>query len=973
MGRKKKNRTPNPKESCRETHEDAASPSCQDENESDVPLDDWLDVRLVRPQSTSGARNSHKEPLVYLTEQDAYRIDVLNGDSVLVLSRESDKNVVTVTATAVCSVRIISNGATTGKITSPAGTLSPGKKSMRLSQGSCQVTPSSLVTFLSVPDGESCAGVASPQNTPISTPQMPPPSAATPSKSGFSFAKGGGGDLLISPSSQTTTTPQTPSTPSRPVSSSLWIIPLQCPLGERLSKMICCDATRVHLHVLSDSLACLKSQRVLQRLVLATHADRFIHQGDTIGISFQGKALEMEIDKVEGHSMGVIDVLSDGIANISVNPVLKGSEETIVNALRNGLQERERQERVTLYKLGYESEIVLAFNDTESSVDADKLHMSADSDSPGKEHRVVAGLDTTLQQVKALLLPPLTRPDLFKDHSLRPPRGVLLHGPSGVGKSLLAQQIKLDLQSDVNVRSISCTSLQSHTAVVGEAERQLTGLFQSVGQDHQKAGTLLILDDIHLICSKRGGSNQGADRLAATLLALLDGIGGSTNGEDQQNFVILGITSNPSLLDPALRRPGRLDAEVEVPIPDEVTRAEILKFQLEHLGPDVSMPHLEDTDFMSLSRLAKGFNGADVMLAVKEALRKAIVSLPDCAPHTISLTQEQLQESIRATKPSTISSITVEIPQVRWEAIGGMDTVKQKLRESIELPITHAHLFKALNIPPPRGVLLYGPPGCSKTLMARALATEGHMNFLAVKGPELLSKWLGESERALASLFRRARMASPCIIFFDEIDAIASKRGEGSAGGGRLLSQLLTELDGINNPGSTGSTLGSTKQERVVVVGATNRPDLLDNALTRPGRIDRMIYVGLPDEASRARIFEIGLKEKACSSDIQVGASYRNSFLMSFSVWLLTNHKMFIQISVLASDGMSGGFSGAELIAICREAALFAIEEDDERMTGSGSPQIAMRHLTRAIEGMQRQITQAMLDFYASFNTKPAF
>jgi transitional endoplasmic reticulum ATPase/AAA family ATPase len=355
------------------------------------------------------------------------------------------------------------------------------------------------------------------------------------------------------------------------------------------------------------------------------------------------------------------------------------------------------------------------------------------------------------------------------------------------------------------------------------------------------------------------------DRLAATLLALLDGIGASAHDKEQGNLVILGITSNPSLLDPALRRPGRLDSEVEVPIPDEVTRAEIIKFQLEHLGPDVSMPQWTETDFMSFSRLAKCFNGADVMLAIKEALRKTVLSYSSGAGDStmISLTQSHLEASIRATKPSTISSITVEIPQVHWTSIGGMDDVKQKLRESIELPITHAHLFQALNISPPRGVLLYGPPGCSKTLMARALATEGRMNFLAVKGPELLSKWLGESERALASLFKRARMASPCIIFFDEIDAIASKRGEGSAGGERLLSQLLTELDGIGS--------SSAKPERVIVVGATNRPDLLDTALTRPGRIDRMIYVGLPDETSRAHIFEIGLKGKACASDIEVG------------------------------------------------------------------------------------------------------
>ena len=317
-----------------------------------------------------------------------------------------------------------------------------------------------------------------------------------------------------------------------------------------------------------------------------------------------------------------------------------------------------------------------------------------------------------------------------------------------------------------------------------------------------------------------------------------------------------------------LRRPGRLDTEVEVPIPDEVTRMEILAFLLADVDKGIRVQTLSDEDLMNLSRLAKGFNGADCKLAIKEAVRNASkVTMPDTK--VIELSIELLEAAIRTTKPSTISSITVEIPQVHWTSIGGMESVKEKLREAIELPITHSHLFEALHIPPPRGVLLYGPPGCSKTLMARALATEGRMNFLAVKGPELLSKWLGESERALASLFRRARMASPCIIFFDELDAIASKRGGsgGNSGSERLLSQLLTELDGINGPGRF---VKGMKAPRVIVVGATNRPDLLDTALTRPGRIDRMIYVGLPDAHSRKQIFEIGLKGKTCRHDIDV-------------------------------------------------------------------------------------------------------
>ena len=279
-----------------------------------------------------------------------------------------------------------------------------------------------------------------------------------------------------------------------------------------------------------------------------------------------------------------------------------------------------------------------------------------------------------------------------------------------------------------------------------------------------------------------------------------------------------------------------------------------------------------------------------------------------------------------------------------------MEEVKTQLREAIELPLTHEATFQKVGIRPPRGVLLYGPPGCSKTLMARALATEGHMNFLAVKGPELLSKWLGESERALAALFRRARLASPAIIFFDEVDAIASKRGSSGGGGGgeRLLSQLLTELDGVQR----GS--GAESKERVVIVCATNRPDLLDGALMRPGRIDRMIYVGVPDERSRERILKIGLKGKSCADDI-----------------------VFAE---LADEKVSGGLSGAELIAACRDAALRAMEEYEdaaEQQTGSPDdgpmmqePVIRMEHLVTTLKEMERQITPDMLEFYASFQGK---
>jgi SpoVK/Ycf46/Vps4 family AAA+-type ATPase len=644
-------------------------------------------------------------------------------------------------------------------------------------------------------------------------------------------------------------------------------------------------------------------------------------------VSFQGKPLELEIDWVDAATLGndleqelnrlTIDAGDSDTPSLEESTILKA-----MGSLSNGNK---------VYKMTYET-----------GIDFARPEVDLSTPFPGPIQQRVAGLSSVMAEVRSLLLPPLTKPEIFAKGNLKPPRGVLLHGPSGVGKSCLADQIAVELEALVDVQYINCASLQSKTSIVGEAEGWLSRLFQ-ISATAVK-GKLLIFDDIHLICPKRGGVSAGSDRLTSTLLALIDGISTTGKSAPSQNVVILAITTNPSLLDSALRRPGRLDTEVEVPIPDEAsTRAEILQFQVDSLG--FPLPAVSDDDWLALGKLAKGFNGADCRLAVKEALRTAILrkAIPVAViksptePTEMELSLEDLQTAIRHTKPSAIKSITVEIPRVHWSSIGGMDSVKKELRDAIELPLTHSELFTKLRVPPPRGILLYGPPGCSKTLMARALATEGQMNFLAVKGPELLSKWLGESERALASLFRRARMASPSIIFFDEIDAIASKRGHGdSASSGRLLSQLLTELDGVNH---TGSSAGNKKQ-RVVVVGATNRPDLLDSALTRPGRIDRMIYVGVPDASSRASIFELNLKGKTCGDDIDV------------------QH--------LARDEVSGGFSGAEVVALCRDAALLALEESED-LTSDVAPKLQMRHLVRAIDSMQRQITPEMLEFYTSY------
>ena len=776
------------------------APTELNEATPELPILDWMELTLLNvPKGKAIDRQQ-----IILTKQDAYSLDILNDDDVFVLVRTNgipDK-------AAVCSARIVSSHETPRK--SPTATGKP------FATGSCHVVPPCVLERLCRAECDEVAAIQEEPATPDSK------------EKGFSFAKGGGGDALISPSKALDTLPKRPALLKRKV----WIVPVFNPLGARLAASLCKPCSSLTL--LPTSPIPANALRVVQKMVALRTVNTYIVKGETIGLSFQGKLLQLTIKEATiRETSGLVD-LERAVNELNLDNIEFEAGGHIATAVKSSLTDPTTAFNLQLLQVLPDTEILIECEDTieESSM----------------QGPFVAGLDDSISQIMTTMVPALLRPESYG--GLSPPRGCLLFGPSGVGKSALARQIAWDVRiqyPQIDVDLVHCASIQSHAAIVGEGERMLTKLFA------RSRKTLLIVDDVHFICPKRG-SDPSVDRLAATLLALMDGV------ERNNNVFVLGTTADPALLDPALRRPGRLDDEVEVPIPDEKTRAKIWKFHIDRLrNGDVSLDPFSEEDLRDLASLAKGFTGADCLLAIKEATR---IALKDESKALQVVTMEVLKAAIRSTKPSTISSITVEVPKVYWNSIGGMVDVKQKLREAIELPLTHADLFAKFNIPPPRGVLLYGPPGCSKTLMARALATEGKLNFLAVKGPELLSKWLGESERALASLFRRARMASPCIIFFDEIDAIAAKRGgsDGNAGGERLLSQLLTELDGV----------GTRQQSHVIVVAATNRPDLLDHALTRPGRIDRKIYVGLPDRHSREQIFQIALMNKAHADDVDV-------------------------------------------------------------------------------------------------------
>ena len=898
------------------------------------------------PPSQAEVKNSDNNH-VFIHWSDAHKIDIRDGEPALVLrhvvpslemQRGNNSNNDKVLA-AICNVCIspaspyFSNGRSTPS--KRGGTpLASKKKSNQVavaaSSGDAILASDSLYDYFlsqSTTDTDTAAtgaktasSTTNAHHVPKSTPQASTPNTASsftsPSKSKFSFSKGGGGDTLISPSPSKYSSPsgskfsfakggggdsvltppssgQTtrailsatpPNTQSKKCTSKVHLVPLinlssqvlrrLCP---NASKLVLCplkkDESKCKLTTNSSSITTTAaSARIIQSLVSSKYQNTFINNAQSvsqkkeqsttttilekgkvdriISIPFRGQTEKFHVIKATSIQKDDVDDLSDLFHHLVItsgsaggqhdNEQVSSEEAELMKLVKSLLQGQRRNGKASstnavAYRITPQTrvEIIDSLDEVQCTQPILSTNNNESQDNRNTKQAVCAGLDATHARIKDVLLPPLLHPNLFPaDGPLRPPKGALLYGPAGVGKSLLAAQIAHDLRyfqggdTKVHVRLVQCADILSSTTVVGEAEKLLTNIFDEAERQAKSVGggSLVILDDVHLICPRRGGSGGlGVDQLAGTLLALLDGIGSSKTRADREEealsggLVVLAITTDPSLLDPALRRPGRLDVEVEVPVPDDEARAEILTF---HLSRVMTKNEIGEAGIKDLARLAKGFTGADCKLAVKEAVRTSIT----CTASTGAIEFSDLEHAIRITKPSAIKSVAVEVPKVPWSAIGGMESVKAMLKESIELPLTHPHLFEMMQVPPPKGILLYGPPGCSKTLMARAIATSFSMNFLAVKGPELLSKWLGESERALASLFRRARLAAPAVIFFDEMDAIASKRGDGGGGGGdRLLSQLLTELDGVTSGGSAGGKSG-----RVVVVGATNRPDVLD-------------------------------------------------------------------------------------------------------------------------------------------------
>lgn len=529
----------------------------------------------------------------------------------------------------------------------------------------------------------------------------------------------------------------------------------------------------------------------------------------------------------------------------------------------------------------------------------------------------VGGLDDAIHRIREIVELPIRHPELFARLKIEPPRGVLLHGPPGTGKTLLAKTVATE--SEAYFRAINGPEIISQ--YYGESEKYLREAFQEA-EKHKPA--IIFIDELDAIASRRESGGMES-RIVAQLLTLMDGL------QDRDQVYVLAATNRLEALDPALRRPGRFDREIHIRVPDTRGRLEILQVHTR------GVPLHADVDLQRVAQSSHGFVGSDLAFLVKEAALNALrrvlpqieeqqMQVPPEVINQIVVTVDDFRTARQVVEPSALREIAIEIPLIQWDDVGGMDVAKQALRETVELPMSRPDVFARFNIDPPKGVLLFGPPGTGKTLLAKAVATESKVNFISVRGAEVMSKWVGESEKIIAEIFRRARQAAPAVLFIDELDNIAPRRGSGldSRVSERVVNQLLVELDGME------------ELQGVVVLAATNRPDIIDPALLRPGRFDIFIYTPPPDLAARQAIFAVHTRAMPLAGDVN--------------------------LEELASQ--TPGFSGADIQNICRKAVLAVIREDIDATT------INMAHFQAAITATKPSITQEVQNEFTQFATR---
>ncbi|AEN05575.1 CDC48 family AAA ATPase [Halolamina sp.] len=556
--------------------------------------------------------------------------------------------------------------------------------------------------------------------------------------------------------------------------------------------------------------------------------------------------------------------------------------------------------------------VCLVTEDTEVELREEPIS-GYDKTGGGITYEDIGGLEDEIQRVREMVELPMKHPQIFKKLGIEPPQGVLLHGPPGTGKTLLAKAVA----NETSASFFSIAGPEIISKYYGESEQQLREIFEDAKDD---SPSIIFIDELDSIAPKREDvTGEVERRVVAQLLTMMDGL------DSRGQVIVIAATNRVDSVDPALRRPGRFDREIEIGVPDEVGRKEVLQIHTR------GMPLSDGVDLDHLADETHGFVGADIESLGKEAAMKALrrylpkidLDEEDIPPSLIDrmiVNKKDFQGALNEVEPSAMREVLVELPKITWEDVGGLEDPKQQVKEAVEWPLSNPEKFDRMGIEAPKGVLLYGPPGTGKTLMAKAVANETNANFISIRGPQLLSKWVGESEKAIRQTFRKARQVSPTIIFFDELDSLAPSRGQemGNNVSERVVNQLLTELDGLEEMGE------------VMVIAATNRPDMIDPALIRSGRFDRLVLIGAPDEVGRKKILDIHTEDTPLSPDVSL--------------------KEIAEIT--------DGYVGSDLESICREAAIEALRESDD------ADDVEMSHFRKAIESVRPTITEDLMSYY---------
>jgi len=581
--------------------------------------------------------------------------------------------------------------------------------------------------------------------------------------------------------------------------------------------------------------------------------------------------------------------------------------------------------------------------DTEINVEETQISRLNDEKRNEIGYDDIGGCVRQLSQIRELIELPLRHPELFNAVGVPPPRGVLLYGPPGCGKTMMAKAVA----AETGAFLITINGPEVMSKLAGESESNLRKAFEEA---EKNAPSIIFLDEIDSIAPKRDKAEGEVEkRIVSQLLTLMDSI------KPTSHVVVIAATNRPNVIEPALRRFGRFDREIDLGVPDDAGRLEILKIKTRTMKCDPSL-NLEQ-----VASETHGFIGADLAQLCMEAalycVRLASDKIDIDATHIpqeiledLTVTNDHFLHAMQVCNPSALRETHVEVPDVTWDDIGGLEDVKKELQELVQYPVEHGDKFTKFGMSASKGVLFYGPPGCGKTLLAKAIANECNSNFISVKGPELLTMWFGESEANVRDIFDKARSAAPCILFFDEMDSIAKARGggQGSEAGDRVINQILTEIDGVG------------ARKAVFIIGATNRPDILDNAITRPGRLDQLVYIPLPDLASRINIFKANLRKSPIDPSIDVE--------------LLAKH--------------THGYSGADITEICQRAAKNAIreavqaeieklrlidsgelDEDEAELLDDPVPYIRKEHFEEAMAHSRRSVSDADIRQYETYST----